>query len=110
MRTTSSLREWMFALGIVAALSAATYYLVGDRLQGSTASTSAVSQLAHAKPGAGSGAIITREHGQCRQVTFDKATGEIKDNSLGPCPNTIGMTANSTEGRVLSIRQTFSGR
>ncbi len=32
MRTTSSLREWIFALVIVAGFSAAAFYLIGDRV------------------------------------------------------------------------------
>lgn len=110
MRTTSSLREWMFALGIVAAFSAVAFYLVGDRLHGSTAGATAGSRFANAEAGNGSGVIITREHGQCRQLTFDKATGAIEDNFLGPCPTSGGTPVNSTEGRMHSIRETFSGR
>ncbi len=113
MRTTRKRREWMFALGIMAVFSAAAFFLLGDRLGAPTPSgTNGVTSARFDRSEAanGSGTIVRREHGQCRQVKFDKVTGEIQDNSVGPCPEGIGMTANSTEGRMQSIRETFSGR
>jgi hypothetical protein len=111
MRTTSSLREWVFALGIVAVFSAAALYLIGDRVSVSTGSI-ATSGGRFGRPEAqdSSGTIVMCEHGQCRQIRFDKATGTIEDNSLGPCPVGKAFGAASTEGRMQSIRQSFSGR
>jgi hypothetical protein len=113
MRRTSKVREWVFALGIMAVFSAAAFYLLGERLSAPTGSGmngASGAPFGRAEAANGSGTIIRREHGQCRQVTFDKVTGEIQDNSVGPCPQGSGMAANSTEGRMQSIRQTFSGR
>jgi hypothetical protein len=111
MRTGNSLRDWVFALCILAAFPAAAYYLIGDRLDVSTEGGAANgSRVAGSEAVAGSGIIVKREHGQCRQLSFDKETGEIRDNSLGPCPNSIGATPDSTEGRMQSVRKTFSGR
>jgi hypothetical protein len=111
MRTRNSLRDWMFALAILAAFPAAAYYLIGDRLDGSTqGSTAGTSRGAGFEAETGPGVIVRREHGKCRQLSFDKETGEIRDNSLGPCPNAVGATPDSTEGRMQSVRKTFSGR
>jgi hypothetical protein len=110
MRTTSSLREWIFALVMVAAFSIAAFYLIGDHFDVSAGGDTTTIRFGRAESPSSFGAIITREHGQCRQVRFDKATGEVQDNSLGPCPEGNGIAANSTEGRMQSIRQSFSGR
>lgn len=100
----------MFALGIMAAFSAAALYLLGDRISAPTRSGMTSGRFDRSEAVNGSGTIIKREHGQCRQVRFDKVTGEIQDNSVGPCPEGSGLAANSTEGRMQSIRETFSGR
>jgi hypothetical protein len=109
MGTRSSLREWVFAFVIVAAVSAAAYLLIASQLQVSNGS-SADSELLSRSEMRNSAAIIKREHGQCRQLRFDKETGAIQDSALGPCRDSDGPATNSTEGRMQAIRKAFSGR
>ncbi len=110
MRTISSLREWIFVFATVAAFSAAAFLLLGDHGSVSTESGTAGAGFDRPQAAPRSGTIITREHGQCRQLRFDQATGEIEDSSLGPCPRGDATAVNSTEGRMQSIRKSFSGR